>query len=124
MYPSYPSVPHVRCIFQSPFLPLLFTHALTDRTPSDAGLEGVWDAVPVWGRLAVKLGVPISTVESLQQNPIGCLKAFQLWQSGRYRDKGFPPTWSFLLDAVEEISGPLIREKIADKVATERTWTD
>ena len=104
--------------------PLLLTHAPTDRTPSDAGLEGVWDAVPVWGRLAVKLGVPISTVESLQQNPIGCLKALQLWQSGRYKDKGFPPTWSFLLDAVEDISGPLISEKIADRVATEMTWTD
>ena len=72
-------------------LPLLLTHAPTDRTPSDAGLEGVWDAVPVWGRLAVKLGVPISTVESLQQNPIGCLKASSYGRVGSTEIRVFPP---------------------------------
>ena len=72
----------------------------------------------------INLGVPIDQVEALQANSImGGFRALKLWQSGHYTSKGYPPTWEFLLKAVEDLAGPLVSEEIAERAAVEKTWS-
>ena len=63
----------------------------------------------------------ISTVESLRQNPI---RPSSYGRVGGTEIRVSLHLVLPILDAVEEISSPLIREKIADRLAIERTWTD
>ena len=54
---------------------------------------------------------------------MGGLQALKLWQSGRYTDKGLPPTWDCLLTAIEEEVGPRVSEQIAGKALMEKNWS-
>ena len=85
------------------------------------------DEVPLWQPLAVSLGVPITKAKALQQaDPtLGGFEALKLWQSGRYTDKGLPPTWACLLTAVAELkaAGPRVSERIAQRASMKKNWS-
>jgi hypothetical protein len=95
------------------------------RTPSQLSFPFILKKVPQWQPLAVSLGVPIPKAKALQQaDPtLGGFEALKLWQSGRYTDKGLPPTWDCLLTAVEDAVGPRVRERIARKASMKRNWS-
>ena len=94
-------------------------------TPSDVGLKGVLELIQMWAMLAESLGVPVDKVEALLklEPETGPVKALSLWRDGQYSTRDFPPTWSFLLAKVSEVEGSCVRDKIAAKVATDKTWT-
>ena len=81
----------------------------TDQTPSDIGLLAVWNEVPKW-ELLLNLGVSLTDVDSLRQKGKEGIEALRIWRSGRC--KGFPPTWTSLLNAVERVEGPLVRQSL------------
>ena len=80
----------------------------------------VWREVPKW-ELPINLGVSLTDVDSLRQEGKDGIEALRIWQSGRC--KGFPPTWTSLLNAVERVEGPEVRERLSSNVGVDKTWT-
>ena len=91
----------------------------TDQTPSDIGLLAVWRDVPKW-ELPLNLGVFLTDVDSLRQEGKDGIEALRILRSGRC--KGFPPTWTSLLNAVERVEGPEVRERLSSNVGVDKTW--
>ena len=91
-----------------------------DQTPSDIGLLAVWNEVPKW-ELPLNLGVSLTDVDSLRQGGKDGIEALHIWRNGRC--KGFPPTWTSLLNAVERVEGPQVRQKLSANVGVDKTWT-
>ena len=92
----------------------------TDQTPSDIGLLAVWNEVPKW-ELPLNLGVSLTDVDSLRQEGKYGIEALRIWRNGQC--KGFPPTWTSLLNAVERVEGPQVRQKLSANVGVDKTWT-
>ena len=92
----------------------------TDQTPSDIGLLAVWNEVPKW-ELPINLGVSLTDVDSLRQEGKDGIEALRIWQSGSC--KYVPPTWTSLLNAVERVEGPQVRQKLSANVGVDKTRT-
>ena len=96
-------------------------------TPSDCSFPFILEKVPVWSPLAISLGVPFDKVKSLQAQPdpiMGAFEALKLWQSEHPTiTRGCPPTWEFLLKAVNDCASPRVSNEIAERVAVEETWS-
>ena len=99
---------------------ILLLCSTTDQTPSDIGLLAVWKEVPKW-ELPINLGFSLTDVDSLRQEGKDGIEALRIWRSGRC--KGFPPTWTSLLNAVERVEGPQVRQKLSANVGVDKTWT-
>ena len=94
-----------------------------DIAPSDVGLQGVLDKVPVWHSLAIRLGVPIEQVEAWDSNkPLGGLLALGYWRDGKSGDL-FPPTWGFLLRILKESKGPNVADALEKEVRSNPAWS-
>ena len=72
--------------------------------------------------------MPFDKVESLQAQPdpiMGAFKALRLWQSKHQTiARGCPPTWEFLLKAVNDCASPRVSNEIAERVAVEETFSE
>jgi hypothetical protein len=114
----HPPLEYLSSVQQTPF----GVSSLQDTAPSDAELAEVLEHVPVWDTLAVKLGVPINTVLSLQHQTMGGLLALQHWRNG-LSGEGYPTTWRFLLETVRKTQnlGPLVSDKLREEVCAKRT---
>ena len=96
----------------------------TDDKPSDSGLLGVLEHVPVWYKLAVKLGVPIDQVDAYQSHPaMGGLLALRYWRNG-LSGRRFPTTWKFLLETVKKLFGPHISDALETELLADPTWVE
>ena len=114
------SLSHVNCLNRYIYFLLCFT----DDKPSDSGLLGVLEHVPVWYNLAVKLGVPIDQVNAYRLDPaMGGLLALQYWSNGR-SGGGFPTTWKFLLETVKKLFGPRISDALETELLADPTWVE
>ena len=101
----------------------LFLQSFTDKCPSDVGVLGILEHIPLWYDLAVKLGVPIAQVEAYRlDSAMGGIHALSYWRNGRCRG-AFPNTWGFLLETVESLHGPLVAKKLRDEAEREETWS-
>ena len=88
-----------------------------DRIPSDIGLQLILEEIPFWLDLAVRLGVPIDTVEAeykLQHQKMGGLNALKMWRDGKYTT--VDNMWHSLLETVGEYKGSRVREKLLDQI--------
>ena len=104
----------------------MVVHVLSvEKTPSDAGLQGVLDKVPHWYSLAIHLGVPIARVEAWESKPLGGLLALGYWRDG---NSGilFPPTWGFLLEKLKRSKqyGPRVADVLEKEVQSDQTWSN
>ena len=106
------------CLIQSDAYVSSYYCIPTDRTPSDIGLLAVWEEVPKW-ELPINLGVSLTDVDSLRQEGKDGIEALRICG----RCKGFPPTWTSLLNAVERVEGPQVRQKLSANVGVVKTWT-
>ena len=99
--------------------------SFVDKTPSESAFPFILENVPIWPPLAICLGVPIDKVKSLQADPImGAFEALKLWQSEHITiARGCPPTWEFLLKAVNDYVSPRVSNEIAKRAAVEKTWS-
>ena len=79
----------------------LFFQSFPDKFPSDVGVLGILEHIPVWYDLAVKLGVPYAKVHR-------SLAALLYWRNGNWGED-IPNTWGFLLETVEK--GPLVAKR-------------
>ena len=93
------------------------------KIPSDTGLQGVLDKVPVWHSLAISLGVPVDEVQSLRSDQsLGGILALQYWRDGKSGDL-FPPTWGFLLKILKESKGPNVADALEKEVRSNPAWS-
>ena len=96
----------------------------TDDKPSDSGLLGVLAHVPVWYKLAVKLGVPINQVDAHRLDlAMGGLLALRYWRNGLSGGR-FPTTWKFLLEAVKKLFSPRISDALKTELLADPTWVE
>ena len=93
-----------------------------DKTPSDAGLQGVLDKFPDWYSLAIRLGVPIAQVQAWESKPLGGLLALGYWRDGKSGDL-FPPTWGFLFKTLKESKGPNVADALEKEVRSNPAWS-
>ena len=94
----------------------------SDKTPSDAALNGILRNSPDWTSWIVELGVPIDKALTFQSNPMGGLLALQYWRDGKSGEL-YPSTWKFLLDTVKKAKGPLAAQRILDEAEqNEASW--
>ena len=94
-------------------------------TPSDISFPLILDKVPVWQKLVIRLGVPIDQVETLQADSImGGFRAIAIWRDQHTSiARECPPTWEFLLKAVEDCAGSRVRNELATKVIVDAKWS-
>ena len=83
------------------------------------------EKVPNWPPLAISLGVPIDKVKFLQADPImGAFEALKLWQSEHPTiARGCPPTWEFLLEAVNDCASLRVSDEIEKRADVKKTWS-
>ena len=94
-----------------------------DKTPSDVGLQGVLNKVPVWHSLAISLGVPVNEVQSLRSDQsLGGILALRYWRDGKSGDL-FPPTWGFLLKIMRESKGPNVADAMEKDIRSNPAWS-
>ena len=105
---------------------ILYTrHVPVDMSPSDVGLQGILEMLPVWEEYAISLGLTIKQMEyyqGLPQRPIRGLLALEYWRDGQC-GPSYPCTWRFLLDVIKDRLGPNVAEDLRKKVANNKTWT-
>ena len=92
--------------------------------PSDIGLLGILEMLPVWTEYAIPLGLSINRVKYYQELPqenMRGLLALQYWRNGLC-GPSYPGTWKFLLGVIEDKLGPNVAENLQTKVANNRTW--
>ena len=110
------------CIY---FSYTLFLSIESDMRPSDIGLMGILDMLPVWEEYTIPLGLSIDQVkyyESLPQQSMRGLQALQYWRDGRC-GPSYPGTWNFLFQVIDAYVGPNVAVDLRKKVATKRAWT-
>ena len=94
-------------------------------SPSDAGLQGILEILPVWEKYVISLGLTIEQVEyyqGLPQRNMRGLLALKYWRDGQC-GPSYPHTWRYLLDVIKDRLGPNISDKLRKKVAVNKTWT-
>ena len=94
-------------------------------SPSDVGLQGILELLPVWEKYAIALGLTIAQVEyyqGLPQRTIRGLFALKYWRDGQC-GPSYPCTWGFLLDVIKDCLGPNVAEVLRKKVAANKMWT-
>ena len=94
-----------------------------EKIPSDVGLQGVLNKVPVWQSLAISLGVPMKQVEAWESKPLGGLLALGYWRDGKSGDL-FPPTWGFLLKKLTECRGSTVADTLGKDVHSNPAWSN
>ena len=93
--------------------------------PSDIGLLGILDELPVWEEYTIPLGLSIDRVkyyESLPQQSMRGLQALQYWRDGRC-GPSYPGTWNFLFHVIDAYVGPNVGADLRKKVTTNKAWT-
>ena len=61
----------------------VFLQSFPDKCPSDVGVLGILEHIPLWYDLAVKLGVPYTKVEAYRlDSTIGGNRALLYWRNG------------------------------------------
>ena len=94
-----------------------------DKIPSDVGLQGVLNKVPVWYSLATSLGVSIKQVEAWESKPLGGLLALGYWRDGKSGDL-FPPTWGFLLQTLAACHGSTVADALEKEAQHNPAWSN
>ena len=94
-----------------------------DKMPSDVGLQGVLNKVPVWYSLAISLGVPIKQVQAWEPKPLGGLLALGYWRDGKSGDL-FPPTWGFLLKNLTACEGSTVADTLKKEAQSNPAWSN
>ena len=86
----------------------LFFQSFPGEGPSDVGVVGILEHIPLWYDLAVVLGVPYAKVEAYRlDSATGGNRALLYWRNGNWGED-IPNTWGFLLETVEKLEGPLV----------------
>ena len=89
---------------------LLFTFIL-GKAPSDAGLLEALSKIGPCDLLAIKLGIPLTHIDSIPDGNLKGLRTLAYWRDGRC-DSSLPTTWGFLLEKVEIILGRTVTEEL------------
>ena len=91
--------------------------------PSDVGLQGVLEVVPVWDNLAIALGVPLAHINAFRIEPtLSGLKALCYWRDGR-SGSHYPTIWRFLLEKIKECEGYNVSDILKKKALENQTWS-
>ena len=94
-------------------------------SPSDVGLQGILEMLPVWEKYAISLGLTIEQVEYFQglpQRTMRGLLALKYWRDGQC-GRSCPCTWRYLFDVIKDRLGSNVAEDLRKKVAANKTWT-
>ena len=102
-----------------------YSLVFVDKTPSECAFSYILEKVPNWPDLVIALGVPIDKIKFLLKNSsIGGYEALKLWQSKHKTiTKGYPPTWEFLLKAINDYISPRVSNEIAERATLEEAWS-
>ena len=93
--------------------------------PSDVGLQGILEMLPVWEKYAISLGLTIEQVEYYQGSPQRTMRgllALKYWRDGQC-GPSYPCKWRFLLDVIKDCLGSNVAEDLRKKVAANKMWT-
>ena len=99
--------------------------APVDMRPSDIGLHGILEMNPRWEQYAISLGLTIEQTKyylEQQQEALRGLLALKHWRDGR-SGSSYPGTWKFLLDVIKDRLGPVVADKLRDKITANEPWT-
>ena len=97
-----------------------------DKIPSNVGLLGVLNMVPVWYPLAISLGVPHEKVWAFgcgYDEPLCGLLALGYWRDGKSGIL-FPPTWGFLLKTLTECQGSTVADALEKEAQSNPAWSN
>ena len=95
-----------------------------DMIPSDVGLQGILEMLPLWTGYVIPLGLSINQLQYYQEQPQEStrgLLALQYWRDGRC-GSDYPGTWRFLLDTIKDCLGPKVAMDLKTKVVANKTW--
>ena len=99
-------------------------HFSVDMKPSDIGLLGILEMLPLWTEYAIPLGLSINRVKYYQELPqenMRGLLALQYWRDGLC-GSSYPGTWKFLLTVIEDKLGHNVAENLQTKITANRAW--
>ena len=105
---------------------IIFVSTLSDLIPSDEGLCGLLNILPLWEEYAISLGLTLDHVtyfhqEIPQQNHRGML-ALNHWRNG-HCGPSYPNTWRFLLKVINDTQGYNVADDLEKKLAANENWT-
>ena len=76
-----------------------------------------------WKEICTNLCIPACKISESEQNNVdnasqACFTAMLWWQEGNCREKGRPPTWRVLLDAMREAGFPDTADSVQGKITS------
>ena len=100
-------------------------YTCVDLKPSDIGIQGVLEIIPLWGVYSISLGLSIDQTRyfhELPQESLRGLMALKYWRDGRC-GSSYPSTWRFFLSVIEDRLGPKVAGELREKITSDETWT-